>query len=801
MSREKRYWHLEVGFNYRMTNLQAAVGVAQLEQFEKARQAQSTPEMVGHVAAGLLPVAGPIAAQMGEQIGTGDPEQMAQATGHGLALLAGPKTTSLTARGLARTAGGALRTGQRAASSIGRGVSGAVEGYAEGGIGGAAAQGMSGAWRGATDPTAPIPLMVKALKPRNTKIRFEETGKPVTNAVEFLDAVKTAKKTVRAEYDAIQGPRREIGSTVDGTPIADAMVESIPKKTRLESPSKARAIEQLADTYRQPFKLEDMEVLLQDANAELQGFYDKFPMARNREAQFNPEIAPVLAQAREMRNAIYKVLDNPEQTAVARDLQRQYGALMEVENTAQRRAVVANRQQPESLSEQVGQVRAAADIARGVWKLARFNPMGAADIAAGVAGRSMGKFLKEQQTMDALIRRSMSKYTKVARPIDMPPQRPIAGLLPPAVQGLDAAPEVSGPSSVRGQYGTPSYSQRQLPPPTTRPMGPIQQAPEGPSSSSVRGEYARPSYTQRALPAPAQPLPATPDAPSRLVAGQYGEPVNPSQPSTTGAVGAPAWVLDRGQMGPAVAPPVAPRRPVTPQLPPPVPSITPLGLPVKKTRAAKAKPTPTPAAPAPAVVTPAKPKAVVAKPEAAAAKVLRQIDHVIDVRGAKSAGDLHGRVMSGLAKQVAQANTSAGFNKVQVEPMPQKGVRVRLDGEVVASMDQYGKVRVYHDDLIEGVTEKGKTTREGPPELVALAEKSLNFRDLTPTERMRVAGNAVATAFSRMRGAGQLTVRIPGDGVFTVENNPYAITELMERIRKGGRGLFEDWRSLAKAKD
>ena len=32
MDKEKRYWHNEVGYNYRMTNLQAAVGVAQLEQ-------------------------------------------------------------------------------------------------------------------------------------------------------------------------------------------------------------------------------------------------------------------------------------------------------------------------------------------------------------------------------------------------------------------------------------------------------------------------------------------------------------------------------------------------------------------------------------------------------------------------------------------------------------------------------------------------------------------------------------------------------------------------------------------------
>lgn len=32
MSPERRYWHTEVGFNYRMTNLQAALGVAQLQR-------------------------------------------------------------------------------------------------------------------------------------------------------------------------------------------------------------------------------------------------------------------------------------------------------------------------------------------------------------------------------------------------------------------------------------------------------------------------------------------------------------------------------------------------------------------------------------------------------------------------------------------------------------------------------------------------------------------------------------------------------------------------------------------------
>lgn len=34
MSKEKRYWHIEVGYNYRMTNLQAAIGVSQLKRIE-----------------------------------------------------------------------------------------------------------------------------------------------------------------------------------------------------------------------------------------------------------------------------------------------------------------------------------------------------------------------------------------------------------------------------------------------------------------------------------------------------------------------------------------------------------------------------------------------------------------------------------------------------------------------------------------------------------------------------------------------------------------------------------------------
>ena len=34
MNKNKRYWHDYIGYNFRMTNLQAAIGVAQLERID-----------------------------------------------------------------------------------------------------------------------------------------------------------------------------------------------------------------------------------------------------------------------------------------------------------------------------------------------------------------------------------------------------------------------------------------------------------------------------------------------------------------------------------------------------------------------------------------------------------------------------------------------------------------------------------------------------------------------------------------------------------------------------------------------
>ena len=61
MNPAKRYWHDEVGFNYRLTNLQAAIGCAQLEQFDgfiarKQAIAKAYRARLGHIDGLRLPV-------------------------------------------------------------------------------------------------------------------------------------------------------------------------------------------------------------------------------------------------------------------------------------------------------------------------------------------------------------------------------------------------------------------------------------------------------------------------------------------------------------------------------------------------------------------------------------------------------------------------------------------------------------------------------------------------------------------------------------------------------------------------
>lgn len=322
-----------------------------------------------------------------------------------------------------------------------------VKGAAQRAAAGAAEGGLGGAIAGAVRTAAPLEsnfMLFQGLKPRNSRVNFmrsleravpeikaaeTELGKPIESLDDLLTATGLTKKRIRAQYDAIAGPKRTIGTTVDLSPVADEMVTRIPKKLRLERPSQVEAIEEIAGKYRRAFTLEEAEQLLKETNAELEAFYNKFPLGQRRALVADPEAMRLTAQADGIRKAIYATLDAPGQDNGAKALNRLYGDLIEIEDTAVRRANVAKRQQPESLNEQFAQASAAGDLARGAWRIARGDFMGAADVAAGRAKQSTAKFLKEQQTTDALIRRAFAGVKAKPGVYAKPVQRPVRGLI------------------------------------------------------------------------------------------------------------------------------------------------------------------------------------------------------------------------------------------------------------------------------------------------------------------------------------------------------------------------------------
>lgn len=389
----------------------------------------------------------------------------------------------------------------------------AAAGAREGGFGGAVASAVR-----TVAPGEPRTLLIQALKPRSVKANFphsldralpelkaaEQTiGRPIANVDTLLEATKAAKQNIQRQLNVVRGTAQ--GLEIDGSAVADAMQRSVPKKLALENPDAANRLVEAANVYRRRFSLDDMETFLRETNAELDGFYSMYPGAQRKALAANPQVASLDAQARAIRQAIDDGLNRIADGGgdAARELRRRYGALLDVEGEAFRRMNVAARQQPESLSEQIGIVRAAADTARGAWKLAHGNLAGAADIAAAQAGRAAGKFAKEQQTTDALIRRAFEGYTRRPAPVQMPARRPVRGYLE---SGPIVTPPPADASYVRSVPAMVAQSERLALPPGRPPIV----TPPAADTSFVRGVPA--DVVRRevrgALPPASRPMPA-----------------------------------------------------------------------------------------------------------------------------------------------------------------------------------------------------------------------------------------------------------------------------------------------------
>lgn len=461
----------------------------------------------------------------------------AQSMGPPALIAAGAAAPARTALGLA--AGGAAQQGaEKGLESLGVSPdyaepAGDAMGLVAGGV--AAKYGpeaISGAANGiqqTLSPTRdPVDLMTRALKPKSTNVGFRDSlarSMPELKAVEpqlgpiesneqLLDAIPVAKQHVRAQFNQMLGPQAQRG--VDGSPIADAIRETIPDQLILENPAHADAIAAKADVYRQPFTVEQLDDFLKTTNAQLESYYNKYPTSQRKALAGDPEVAALEAKAKATRDVLYGALDDPGQGAAARELNQRYGALLNLEGEANRRLNVALRQAPESLSEQISKWSAAGQAAKGIFRLMRGDLTGAADIGGALTQRQMAKWLKEQNTSDALIKSAFKNYSGTPAPVQMPPPFQPAGLLG---KGSIVTPPPADTSGVRSTTGAPlrAPTSRQLPAgPSIRPSSELSgQAGDTIDTVPIKDPITgRVQYAPRPNPTPALsapgPLGATP---------------------------------------------------------------------------------------------------------------------------------------------------------------------------------------------------------------------------------------------------------------------------------------------------
>ena len=410
----------------------------------------------------------------------------------------------------------------------------------------------------------PGDLMMQAIKPYVRRTNFqtnlqrsmphvvaaaEANSIPLDGLDGMMQAVPLAKQAVRAQFEATTGGRPV---QVDLNPVADAMEDSISAKVKREDPAKVAAIKEQADKYRAIVPQAEAEELLKNTNAELESYYNKYPGARTAALNKNPDTALLDAQGKTLRTQLYDSMNPGDGGAVPRELQKDYGALMELEQEGFRRQNVMKRQAPTSLSQQMATWKSAGALAGGTagaiaGGLTGGPVAGAAgavlgDAAGAYAQTKMANWLRTRNSTDSLIARAFKDFNI------KPPERPVnvgQQALPPASGAVE--PQSATGSATPGSLSAQSQWQR----PGSFQMPQTTNVQRDMATGQMRrmDELAMERYLQQerasgrlSLSAPAQPgeEPAI-DVPYRIIPGYQARPANaPAGPFAAPASSLPA---------------------------------------------------------------------------------------------------------------------------------------------------------------------------------------------------------------------------------------------------------------------
>lgn len=297
---------------------------------------------------------------------------------------------------------------------------------------------------------SPEDLMTRAIKPGKNNANWntdapvalslmksaeEQLGHPVAGIDDALEANALAKKAIWQQYQQRLGPAAQMGATIDGNQIADAMMNSLDTRTALQNPGLVAKTKAVADTYRRPLQLDEAEDFLQSTNKDLNTYYAKNKVGQNV-ALNDPDISSTVAEGQALRQALYSKLDDLSGPGAAQ-LKQAYGSLSNVEKELTGRQLVAARQNVDSLAEQMSTARGVGKIAKGVLT------MSPGDVLEGSQNIAVSRALKARNTSDAMITRAF-EAAQPAQPFPMPTSPRLAGLLQRGPIPMGGPPEAGG---------------------------------------------------------------------------------------------------------------------------------------------------------------------------------------------------------------------------------------------------------------------------------------------------------------------------------------------------------------------
>ena len=223
--------------------------------------------------------------------------------------------------------------------------------------------------------------------------------------------------------------------------------------------------------------------------------------------------------------------------------------------------------------------------------------------------------------------------------------------------------------------------------------------------------------------------------------------------------------------------------------PSPSPDTAPLGAPETAAAPLPDKPAPPVAEPAPQPQAPAAEApatAPVDTPAEASEQVRKEVTRIINTEGAKTGAEVQRRVIATLQEELARVRSQISAydmewlqdtksSQLVVSPKGQDSDKFLLavdgDGNVIGRNGQYLKVKNQEALSLPADTaySKHKDTR------------------ITPAPVDSTRQNIEAAAAQYLAGnSGKVTIQIPGDGTFTINQTPFALEEMIRRVSKAG---------------